>query len=163
MDRIETFIVMLRHGIAEDHGARANDDERELTETGHHRMEEIGRGLAELFPKAEIIYTSPLIRCVQTAEWVRNAYGAEMAVRKTDALRPEASAGEVRSLIAGSDARNLICVSHEPTLSSAMADLTGMTDSTVELKKGGCYGVRFFGTGRATLEWLLPPRVMRRS
>jgi phosphohistidine phosphatase len=163
MERDETFIVMLRHGIAEEHGTRANDDERELTETGHGRMEEIGRGLAELFPKAEIIYSSPLIRCVQTAEWVRKAYGADMVVRKTDALRPDASPAEFRSLIAASDARNLICVSHEPTLSSAMADLTGMTDGTIELKKGGCYGVRFFGGGRATLEWLLPPRVMRRA
>jgi len=161
MEREEKFIVMLRHGIAEDHGARANDDERMLTETGHRRMEQIGNGIATLFPDAEVVYSSPLIRCVQTAEWVLKAYSSSLKIEKTDALRPDAGPAEFRALIASTTAHNIICVSHEPTLSSAMADLTGVTEGAVVLKKGGCYGVRLFPGGGATLEWLLPPRVLR--
>ena len=160
----EKFIVLLRHGIAEPHGARADDDARILTATGNRRMKQIGRGLAKLFPKAEVIYASPLIRCVETAEWVEKGYDSSVAVKTYDALKPEASVDDFRALIAASETRRIICVGHEPNLSTAMLALTKMSsDGTIELKKGGCYAVRMFGDGSAQLEWMLPPRVLRRG
>ena len=36
------------------------------------------------------------------------------------------------------------------------------SDSPIELKKGGCYGLRLTADGNAHLEWMLPPRAMRR-
>jgi phosphohistidine phosphatase len=158
----EKFVVLLRHGIAEPHGARANDDARVLTETGNRRMKEIGRGLAEVFPKAEVIYSSPLIRCVETAEWVEKRYGSSIAVKTFDALKPDGSVDDVRALIAGSEARRIICVGHEPNLSKAMLALRKISAAgAIELKKGGCYGVRMCADGSAQLEWMLPPRVLR--
>ena len=62
------FIVLLRHGIAEDKGTKP-DDERELTEVGHKRMKQIARGLARLFPKAEGIISSPLARATWKCGW----------------------------------------------------------------------------------------------
>src|SRR6266550_2648621 len=139
----EKFVVLLRHGIAEPHGARPDDDARILTGTGNRRMKQIGRGLAKRFPKAEVIYSSPLIRCVETAEWVEKGYGSSIAMKTYDALKPEASIDDFRALIDGSEARRIICVGHEPNLSTAMLAFTKMhSDGTVELKKGGCYGVR---------------------
>jgi hypothetical protein len=45
----------------------------------------------------------------------------------------------------------------------AMLAITKMSsDGTIELKKGGCYGVRLFSDSSAQLEWMLPPRVLRR-
>ena len=42
-----------------------------------------------------------------------------------------------------------------------MLDLTGMrSHSEIELKKGGCYGIRV-EDGAAHLEWMLPPRILR--
>jgi len=159
----ETFIVLLRHGIAEPHGARENDDERILTETGNRRMKQIARGLADFFPKVDIVYSSPLIRCVQTAEWVVKAYGGAEILRLSDALKPGGGTKGIRALITSSDARHIICVSHEPTLSSAMLDLTKMnSDGDIELRKGGCYGVRLFADGSAKLEFMLRPRILRR-
>jgi len=155
---------LLRHGIAELHGARADDDARILTETGNRRMKQIGRGLKKRFPKAEVIYSSPLIRCVETAEWVEKAYGSQIVVKTFDALAPDAGAGDFRALIDGSDARRIICVGHEPNLSKTMLAVTKMSsDGVIELKKGGCYGIRMFGDGAAQLEWMLPPRVLRRK
>jgi len=159
----EKFVVLLRHGIAEPHGARADDDARILTATGNRRMKQIGRGLAERFPKAEVIYSSPLIRCVETAEWVEKGYGSSIAVKTYDALKPDGSVEDVRALLAGSEARRIIFVGHEPNLSRTMLGLTKMnSDGAIELKKGGCYGVRLFADGSAQLEWMLPPRVLRR-
>jgi phosphohistidine phosphatase SixA len=163
MNAEEKFIVLLRHGIAEPHGARADDDARILTETGNRRMKQIGRGLAKLFPKAEAIYSSLLIRCVETAEWVEKGYGSSINVKTFDALKPDGTVDGVRALIDGSEARRIICVGHEPNLSTTMLAVTKMSsDGAIELKKGGCYGIRMFADGTAQLEWMLPPRVLRR-
>ena len=127
-------------------------------------MKEIGRGLARLFPKADVIYTSPLIRCVETAEWVEKGYKSSIVVKTYDALKPGAGVDDFRALINGSKARRIVCVGHESDLSTAMLALTKMSsDGPIELKKGGCYGLRMFDDGSgACLEWMLPPRVLRR-
>jgi len=164
MNDNEKFIVLLRHGIAEPHGARADDDARILTETGNRRMKQIGRGLEKRFPKAELIYSSPLIRCVETAEWVEKAYGSSIIFKTSEALKPDATVDDFRALVDGSEARRIICVGHEPNLSKAMLAVTKMSsDGAIELKKGGCYGIRIFAGGAAQLEWMLPPRVLRRK
>src|SRR5882672_6132762 len=158
MEQNEKFIVLLRHGIAEPHGARADDDSRILTETGNRRMKQIGRGLEKRFPKAEVIYSSPLIRCVETAEWVEKAYGSSITFKTSDALKPDATVDDFRTVVDGSEARRIIFVGHEPNLSKAMLAVTKMrSDGAIELKKGGCYGIRIFADGAAQLEWMLPP------
>ena len=136
------------------------DGERELTDEGHRRMKEIARGLRKLLPKAEAIYSSPLVRCRQTAEWVSRAYD-ELEIQTTEALAPDAEIAAFRELVGGISARRAILVGHEPTLTRFMLDLTRMTADGLELKKGGCYGIRI-DAAAAHLEWLLPPRVTRR-
>lgn len=160
MEKTERFIVLLRHGIAEPHGARP-DPERELTDEGHRRMKDIARGLHLLFPKAQAIVTSPLRRAMQTAEWVARAYGHKIAIETSDALAPDSDEARFRELVKRVDARRAIFVGHEPTLSAFMLALTGLSGH-VELKKGGCYGLRLRADGAAALEWMLPPRAMRR-
>ena len=164
MEPQEKFIVLLRHGIAEPHGAREDDDARILTKTGNRRMKQIGRGLAKFFPRAEAIYSSPLIRCVETAEWVEKAYGSAVHVKTTDALKPSADPEAFRALVKKIKARHIIFVGHEPNLSTTMLAMTGLqADSAIELKKGGCYGLRVAADGSAHLEWMLPPRVLRQK
>ncbi|HEX3067648.1 MAG TPA: histidine phosphatase family protein [Thermoanaerobaculia bacterium] len=163
MESQEKFIVLLRHGIAEPHGAREDDDARILTKTGNRRMKQIGRGLAEIFPKAEAIYSSPLIRCVETAEWVEKAYGSAVHMKTTDALKPDADVVAFRALLKKIKARYIIFVGHEPNLSTTMLAMTGLqSGNAIELKKGGGYGLRLAADGSANLEWMLPPRVLRR-
>jgi phosphohistidine phosphatase SixA len=160
----EKFIVLLRHGIAEPHGAREDDDARILTETGNRRMKQIGSGLAKYFPKAEAIYSSPLIRCIETAEWVEKAYGSAVHMKTTDALKPGADVEVFRALLKKIKARHIIFAGHEPNLSKTMLALTMMRcDGDIELKKGGCYGLRVVDDGSARMEWMLPPRVLRRQ
>lgn len=149
------FLVLLRHGIAEDKTAEKPDADRELTDEGRRRMKRIARSLARLFPAAKAIYSSPLVRCVQTAELVAKAYGLD--VKTTDALKPDGNVADVRKLLPAADFA--IFVGHEPSLSAIMLDLTRMRGE-IELKKGGCYGIEFDGTA-GRLEWMLPPRVMR--
>jgi phosphohistidine phosphatase len=155
------FIVLLRHGIAEDRTADQPDEERRLTGQGRRRMKQIARSLAAIFPEAEAIYSSPLIRCIETSEMVAKSYG-ELRVETTDALRPAANTGGFRKVLSEASAQFAIFVGHEPNLTRIMLDLTQTkTDSPIALKKGGCYGLALEGSS-ASLEWMLPPRVLRK-
>jgi phosphohistidine phosphatase len=159
----DRFLVFLRHGIAEERTGEKPDEERSLTPEGHGRMKQIARGLEEIFPKAQAIYTSPLVRAVQTALWVSKAYRSRIKVHTSEALAPEASEKEFLQFVEGLKERRVVLVGHEPTLTSNMMALVKLKGSRhLELKKGGCYGVRVPADGAGTLEWLLSPRILRR-
>lgn len=154
------FIVLLRHGIAEDKAPGQNDADRELTAEGRKKMKDVARALAEIFPDAEAIYSSPYVRAVQTAEAVAKAYDDRFSVRTTDSLKPGAAARDFRKFLDSLKGDFAIFAGHEPNMSAIMVDLTGIHGSEFSLKKGGFYGVRF-EVGVATLEWMVPPRVVR--
>jgi phosphohistidine phosphatase SixA len=155
----ERFVVLLRHGIAQPRGSEP-DETRSLTDEGHRRMKQIGRALQLVFSKAEAIISSPLTRCVESAAWVAKAF--DLAATTSDALRPEAGPDALRKLIDEISVRRFILVGHEPSLTEGMLHLTKMhSDGALELKRGGCYGIRFDESGEAALEWMLPPRVLR--
>jgi len=149
------FLVLLRHGIAEDATPEKNDLDRELTPKGRRKMEGIAAGLARVFPEAEAIYSSPAVRAIQTAQPVAKAYG--LKIEKSGALAPGVSP---RELVDQVSVEFAIFVGHEPTLSALMQDITE-TRGQIELKKGGCYGIAF-ERGAARLQWMLSPRVLRR-
>jgi len=158
----ERFLVLLRHGIAEDPSAEKKDEDRGLTKEGHARMKQIARGLHYALPEAQVIYSSPLLRAVQTALWVSKGYQSRVTINTSDALAPGASPKQFRALIDSIPEQRVILVGHEPTLTMNMAALVGIGVVKLELKKGGCYGVRISADGEATLEWLLPPRILRK-
>lgn len=158
----ERFVVLLRHAIAEEPSPDKKDEDRGLTSEGHARMKEIARGLERALPKAQVIYSSPLLRAVQTALWVSKGYKSRVNINTTDALAPGATPKQFLELLKSIEERRVIFVGHEPTLSANMAALVGIERAKVELKKGGCYGVRVAPDGTATLEWLLSPRVLRK-
>jgi phosphohistidine phosphatase len=159
----DRFIVLLRHGIAEDRTGEKADEDRSLTSEGHARMKQISKGLERAFPKAQAIYSSPLLRAVQTALWVSKGYRSRVKVNTSDALIPGASTKEFADFINGIQERRTIIVGHEPNLSENLLDLAGLSSGDhLELKKGGCYGVRLRADGTAVLEWLLSPRILRK-
>jgi len=149
------FLVLLRHGIAEDAREGQDDLDRQLTAKGRKRMDAIAAGLARIFPEAEAIYSSPAVRAIQTAEPVAKEY--RLKIQKSDALAP---GKPIREFVDEVTVDHAIFVGHEPTLSSLMLELTD-TRGTFDLKKGGCYGIAFDG-GTARLEWILTPGVLRR-
>jgi len=159
----ERFVILLRHGIAEEPTPEKKDEDRSLTAEGHARMKQIARGLESALPKAQAIYTSPLLRAMQTALWVSKGYRSRVSITTTDALAPGATKKQFLALIKTITARRVIIIGHEPNLTDSLRALTGLTEAQgVELKKGGCYGVRVFADGRGVLEWVLPPRILRK-
>jgi phosphohistidine phosphatase len=159
----ERFLVLLRHGPAEDKTDDKTDDERELTSDGHAEMKQIAKGLERAFPKALAIYSSPLVRAKQTALWISKGYRSRVKVTAAEALRPGATTADLRDFVEQVQERRAIIVGHEPSLSTIVMTLLGMPAGRVlELKTGGCYGVRVSADGNAVLEWLLSPRILRK-
>lgn len=159
----ERFIVLLRHGIAEERTEEKKDEDRSLTAEGHARMKQIALGLERVLPKVQAVYSSPLLRAMQTALWVSKAYRARVEVTSVDALAPEATAKAFRAFVAKIEAPRAVLVGHEPSLTHNLRALLGLdANDAIELKKGGCYGIRIGEDGRAVLEWMLPPRILRK-
>lgn len=158
----ERFVVLLRHGLAEDPGGEKSDSDRSLTAEGHARMKQIARGLERAFPKAQAIYSSPLVRAMQTALWVSKGYRSRIQVTTTDALTPGMTTDAFAQFLASIKERRTIVVGHEPNLSENVAALVRMPLAGLELKKGGCYGLRLRQGGTAVLEWMLTPRILRK-
>lgn len=161
--RVARFIVLFRHGLAEDRAPEKLDADRSLTADGHAKTKRAARGLEEIFPEADTLFSSPLVRAMQTALWLTKAYRDKLRVQVTDALLPDADPKKLADLIAEQDGRNIIVVGHEPHLTEAFAQLVGISRSLrADLKKAGCIGIRLDERGQGTLEFMLSPRMLRR-
>jgi phosphohistidine phosphatase len=147
---------LLRHGEAEPHGVRP-DDERRLTPRGEDQSRAAGAALAALELPFQHIYTSPKVRARETARLAAQALGVEPVV--LPGLAEGFDAQDARELLqgAGPDERVLI-VGHNPDFEQVVHDLTG---ARVDFKKGGVAGVRLDGT-RGELVALLRPRELDR-
>jgi phosphohistidine phosphatase len=147
---------LLRHGEAEPHDARP-DDERRLTPRGEDQARSAGRALAALQLTFQAVYTSPKVRARDTALLACEPLGEEPIV--TPVLAQDFAVADAQDLLLGvePDGRILV-VGHEPDFSQVVHDLTG---ARVDFKKGGVAGVRLEGT-RGELIALLRPRELDR-
>jgi phosphohistidine phosphatase len=144
---------LLRHGEAEPHDARS-DDERRLTQRGEDQARSAGRALAALEITFQAVYTSPKLRARDTALIACEGLGCD--VLEHEPLSEGFSADDALELL-HADERVLV-VGHEPDFSQVVRDLTG---GRVDMKKGGVAGIRMDGA-RGELIALLRPRELDR-
>jgi phosphohistidine phosphatase len=140
---------LLRHGEAEAHHARS-DDERRLTPRGEGQSRAAGRALAALEMTFQAVYTSPKVRARDTARLACEGLGCNALDHAP--LSQGFSADDALELL-HADERVLV-VGHEPDFSQVVHDLTG---ARLDFKKGGIAAVRLDGT-RGELIVLLRPR-----
>jgi phosphohistidine phosphatase len=154
-------IYIVRHGIAEER-SRGGDRARALTEEGRKKMKEAAEGLAGLDPEIDTIFSSPLVRAVQTAEIIAKALNHEASTEVMDELSPGNSPEDVtkrlRNLKGGG---NVILAGHEPNCSDLAGYLLGGTE--IEFKKGAICLIETdsLASGSGRLLWHLSPQVAR--
>jgi phosphohistidine phosphatase len=158
-------LLIIRHGQAEPRGDGGSDASRRLTEDGRKKLRRGARGLRKLVPELSGLASSPLVRAVETAAIVADAYGG-LAVEETPFLEPEREPKELADWLAGRPAAALAIVGHEPLLSHAATwFLSGLRTSFLELKPGAACLLSFpdeVGAGRARLIFSLTPWQLRR-
>lgn len=161
-------ILLVRHGPAGSADAKRwpDDRERPLSPIGRKRTRKAARGIARLEPRIDLIWTSPLVRARETAERLAAAYASpppkivvvEALAPGTDAMR------ELTSESRRSPGAVLALVGHEPDLGTLAGRLVGRETGALPLKKAGACRIDIAGLvrgGAGTLEWFLPPRVLR--
>jgi len=160
------LLYLLRHGIAEDHGSRGSDEERELTDDG---KEKTRAALAaakkmKLFTP-ELVISSPLIRAKQTAEIALEVFAKGAKFETSDALKPMADVTDTMMLVEqyAKKYSRIMLVGHEPHLSSFGSALLGSPVPVIEMKKAALakFEITRFEPPRMRghLVALLPPKV----
>ena len=116
----------MRHGEAVDPGA-APDPQRWLTERGRAASARVAEAMAERGFAPTHLYTSPLVRAVQTAEIVAHATEHPGPVRVEAHLVPGGTtARAVAPLDALPDDAVVWMVTHEPTVRVLAGHLSGL-------------------------------------
>src|SRR5262249_33991520 len=144
-----------------DRAASGRDADRTLTEDGHRRAREVGRGLAKLEPPISLVLTSPYARARQTAEAAARALRLEGKLRETHALEPDADPEDVLGEVRELKAEAVLLVGHEPHMGALLGRLvSGRPGLEIPMKKAAVARVIWPGSGPGELRALLPSRLL---
>ena len=155
-------LVMMRHGVAEDPDARPTDEARELTPEGLAAADAAARGLVALGVRPDVVVSSPLIRCHQTAALVARAAGCvlEQDVRLSPGMTTD---DLLQIVIEHPDAHTILCCSHQPGLTDALDALTNCGDVGFGRPQAAVVTLHSPRVGGGTLTAVLPPALLRRA
>lgn len=162
-------LIILRHAIAFPRDAKRwpDDAERPLTMEGVKRARRAAAGLKRIATRPSLVLTSPLVRArdtavifAQAARWPE----AKRCAALSPGGSPEGVLEDLRRQSGNADC--VAVVGHQPHLGRLLAlCLRGEPRSEAfELKKSSVVCIDFEGEPRAsqgTLQWSLPPRILR--
>lgn len=157
-------LILMRHGPAVERDEWSGDDfHRPLTERGHRKTRAAARGLASVCAAPELIASSPKTRAMQTMGILHEAWKKTPSLQLwPELMRPDLD--EWLRELRISPASSLCLVGHEPDLSRFAALVLSGQEGVlaINFKKAGALWLEFDPqTGRATLEAMLLPRVLR--
>lgn len=161
-------IILFRHGPAgeRDPGRWPDDRLRPLTGRGETRTRRAARGLLRLEGELTTVLTSPLIRCLRSAEILAEEAGIPHPPEALDALAPRGSWRDVMLRLGEeSPEATVALVGHEPELGKLAGVLLFGAPTALALKKAGGCSIGFdapVSPGTGQLRWFLPPRALMR-
>ena len=161
-------LLIVRHAIAlERNRERWRDDgARPLSPAGMRQSRKAAAGLKEFCRAPDRLLTSPLARARQTAQILTDVAGWPQAEEAPE-LSPGGAPLAVLTLLGQKRSKLVAVVGHQPGLGALLtACLLGEDGAlAVEMKKNAVACVSFEGSpraGRAVLQWLATPRMLRR-
>lgn len=161
-------IILFRHGPAGDRDPEQWPDDRlrPLSPKGEARSRRAARGLLRLESGLRAVLTSPLVRCMRTAEILAEEAGLLVLPEALDALAPNGSWRDVLLRLGEeSPEANVALVGHEPDIGKLAGVLLFGAPSALPIKKAGGCSIGFDGPvspGDGQLRWFLPPRALSR-
>ncbi len=119
-------VVLIRHGEASDPHA-SSDGSRYLTRRGREVSASVAQGLAARGIVPTHIYTSPLVRAVQTAEILAHAIAYPGPVVVHDPLVPGSTTARALAILDPHAPEHVVAlVTHEPTVRALAGHLSGL-------------------------------------
>jgi phosphohistidine phosphatase len=166
-------LYIIRHAWAGQYGDPQwpDDSQRPLTDDGKARFAQMVQKLAERGFAPQLIATSPLVRCRQTAEIVAECLSGGTHASWVPRLV------ELDELAPGSDVEGLLrwtakqaaqhdqiaWVGHAPDVGRLTAALIGQGDGWIRFGKGSVAAVRFSEppeAGQGELRWLVTAKLL---
>ena len=120
-------VFLVRHADADaDIPEGLGDEARTLTTKSRAAIRQHFGALKERLGTPSMVLTSPLARCVQTAQILIQAIGYEGPLRSHRALLPDGPVGAIDALLRQNPEEALLLVGHQPSMGSVTAHLMGL-------------------------------------
>ena len=134
-------IILWRHAQAFDGNEALADVDRALTPRGIKHAKRVGDWLEKKLPDSAKVWSSPALRCRETAQ------GLGRKFKTNEAMLPTGSAAQLMEFIgqqtnAQSNSSAVLFIGHQPALGQAAAQLLGLSAPEFPLKKGALCWLR---------------------
>lgn len=135
-------VILVRHGDAEaDIPEGMEDDARVLTPRARLALPAHFAALAPHLGTPDVIFTSPLVRAVQTATLLAAALKYEGPLKTHRHLYPDSAVGAVEAIVSGHGEGTVVLVGHQPTLGATAAHLLGIPSFPRPVNPGTAIGL----------------------
>ena len=160
-------LYIIRHAQAGHFGDPRwpDDGQRPLTEEGKERFARVVERLVERGFAPGVIATSPMIRCLQTAQIVAEGLPDGGEVVELDELLPGSDLEALLKWTAErpAECRQVAWVGHAPDVGHMAVALTGNSQGWIRFAKGATASIRFHGQseiGHGELRWLVTAKML---
>lgn len=156
-------VYFLRHADAlpENGETITCDEERPLSEEGIKQVEQLGEAAQRRSLSFDLVLTSPLKRCRETAERLLQRLGRSAAeANDLDYLAPGGSTKKLMKYLRTLEIENILLVGHSPDLGEHVAYLIGDKDAQIKMAKGALACIDCEASPRKAegeLVYLVPP------
>ena len=166
---MELFI--LRHGEASKKLYRVVGTSGSLTYLGISEIKSIANSIKMLRIKIDLILTSPISVCKQSADIINNVFNKKIAIVVCNDLKPEGNILYFYNEISKyKDVSSILIVGHEPYLSNMISDIISNNNYSenrinIVLKKAGLSKIKITSTVpklKGELSWLLTPKILNK-
>jgi phosphohistidine phosphatase len=157
------ILYLMRHANAGVfRGNPILDAKRGLVKEGKEQCVLMARMLGALKVQVDVIVSSPLKRCLQTAQFVGTELGYDAKVEISPALAPSGSYAAFQALMAAyADREGVLAVGHNPNVFQFLGKMiTGNGGASIRVRKGSIARVDM-DRHPPRLQWLIDPRSAR--
>ena len=159
------LLYLVRHAYAGQRGDPQYPDDslRPITKKGRKQFDRLVKALAAGKFAPAAIGTSPLLRCMQTADVLAARLPTQIKPQQVEAFSPGCEVEEVIAWAKQAGAQEIAMVGHAPDVDTIASALLGAADESVHFAKGAIAAIEFNAepaTGKGTLLWLITPKLI---
>lgn len=135
-------VFLIRHGEAEAEIPEALDDEaRALTSRAREALPGHFLALATVFGRVDVMFTSPLMRAVQTSTLLTHVLHFSGPLHAHRSLFPDAPVRGLEALLERFSGQTVVLVGHQPSIGAAAAYLVGRSGFSKPVAPGTVIGI----------------------
>jgi phosphohistidine phosphatase len=152
-------VLLVRHGAAVDPDQAGRDRDRWLTEAGRRTVTTVGEMLGRLDLRYTRMYTSPLVRAVQTAEilaMTQPLFDGPLRVHRALSTEEGTTAQALEPLEDALDDEVIVMVTHMPKVGVLAGHLGRLAHPPPFGTSSAC--LLSVEEGRGRLRWMLNPK-----